>query len=293
MFTNIQILNTVNNSNILLETNIKDTGIVLTHFKDNQLSGEFNKVKGINQNGSTLNSALLGERDIDVEGVIVANNREQIEVIKRMMILTLNPLNDVIITYSDGIVNKEITGRASFVPRFSSDYKLNNNYLLGFNLSFDCFNPYWRDTEDTVINIGTWISNFEFPFELEYQGIEFATKGPNEIEFINYGEIESPLEIIFLGPALNPKIILNDKEFIKVNKTILDQETLYISTSYGNKKVEIVKSNGVVENAYNYIDIFSNFFKLPIGLNKITYSTDEGHIPQSVLIKYKNQYLSL
>ncbi|KMT21600.1 phage distal tail protein [Clostridium cylindrosporum] len=295
MYTTIAIINEIKKNYVTINTYLKgDTGIVLTSFEDNQLKGEVSTVKGINQYGTTITTTTLGNRDIDMQGVIIANNRKEIEIIKRDLIATLNPLDDIVIKYTDDNINKEIQARASSVPMFDSNYKLNSECLLGFKVSFDCYSPFWQDTEKTIVNIGTWLDKFEFPFMLDdTAGIEFGTKGPNEIEFINNGDVDAALEVVFIGPALNPKVTLSDNEFIKVNKNILDQEMLYISTAYGNKRVEITKADGAIENAYNYIDIFSSFFNLKEGYNKITYSTEDNSVPQNVFIKYKNQYLSL
>lgn len=207
----------------------------------------------------------------------------------------LNPLQDVILKYNEDYVNKEIVIRAEEIPKFSTNYNTNNENGLAFKCSLNASYPFWQDQDENVANIETWEGGLQFDFEMPSDGLEFAIKGPNELKFTNYGDVESPLEIFFNGPALNPGIALNNNKFIKLNKQIQDGETLYISTAYGNKKVEIVKSDGNRENAYNYIDIKStlSLFNLKVGDNVLSYSTEGDFIPQSVIIKYRNKYLSL
>ena len=101
------------------------------------------------------------------------------------------------------------------------------------------------------------------------------------------------MEIIFKGPAVNPSVINNKtEEFIKVERTLTSDDTLYITTGFGNKKVEIER-NGIRENAFHYIDIDSTFFQLKPGDNMIEYTTENNLDPQSVEIRYRSRYLGV
>lgn len=291
MDSNIRIINLKNNKEISIQSRLKDSGIICTNFNEGAPQGDFQKIKGVNQLGQTINSTSLSEREIILEGIIIGENRTQVEVIRNQLVSILNPLDNILLKYTDDNINKEIMLRPEVVPVFSVG--VSTEQLESFMINFNAAYPLWVDQKEILVDIQTWESNFEFEFELSSEGVEFAKKGPNEISFINTGHMEAPIEMYFTAPALNPKIALNNKEYIKVNEKINDGEVLYICTSYGNTRVEIIKSNGDRKNASGYIDIFSSFFKLPIGENTISYSTDGDYIPQSVLIKYKNQYLSL
>lgn len=294
MYKRIELINKEINESITIENYI-DVGILLTYFEDEGINGEFTKYKGVNQYGQSINKTSFSERQINLNGTILADNRAQIEVLKRQLVRVLNPLQDVVLKYNTDYINKEIIIRAEHTPKFSTEFATNNEVALAFKSSLNASYPFWQDQKENVTNIETWEGGFEFEFEITSDGFEFAKKGPNELEFINYGDEESPLEIFFNGPALNPMIKLNNNKFIKVNKQIQDTEILHISTAYGHKKVEIIKSDGNRENAYNYIDLKSkiSLFNLNVGENILSYSTEGDFIPQSVVIKYKNKYLSL
>ncbi|MDQ0150563.1 phage tail domain-containing protein [Eubacterium multiforme] len=291
MYSSIKVINLVNNKEINIESNVDQNGIVCTKFLDSQPKGIFEKIKGLNQIGQSINSATLSEREIVIEGIIIGENLMQVEIFKSELVYIFNPVQDVLLKYNDENIEKEIIVRATSIPIFSDE--VNTNNLRKFIITLSADYPLWMDQKENNINIETWESNFEFPFCIESEGIELARKGPNQIEIINNGQMKAPLEIYFKAPALNPKIILNNNEYIKVNKKINDGEILYICTAYGKKRVEIIKENGLRENAYGYIDIFSKFFSLPVGNNIISYSTDGDFIPQTVIVKYKNQFLSL
>lgn len=289
----IDIINKRTNNSLTLESYVYSSGVLITKFYQGNIQGLFNKVKGIGQYGSSMLSSTLEERTpIEVNAVILAEDKVEINIMKRNIDEILNPLDQVIIKYNDEGIKKQIECSPDATPLYSIDYKTNNSSALAFKVSFACFNPFWMDQEETILNVETWEEGFVFEFELNSDGIEFARKGPNEININNHGNVEAPLEVFFKGPALNPSITLDNGKFIKVNRNLEDDEILYINTSFDNKVVQVFRGE-VIEQAYHYIDIDSVFFNLNQGLNKVSYATDGDFLPQSVVIKYKCHYFSL
>ncbi|MEK5530644.1 hypothetical protein MKX79_14860 [Viridibacillus sp. FSL R5-0468] len=80
-------------------------------------------------------------------------------------------------------------------------------------------------------------------------------------------------------------------EFIKVNRSIPSGYSLILNTEFGNKRVEIVAPDGVIENAFHYIDLESTFFNLDVGENRFSFITDGGK--PEVYVEYKNRFLSV
>jgi len=281
----IDIINKRTNNSITLESYINSTGVLVTYFNQGNISAKFNKVKGIGQYGSSLLSASIEERPVEIKAIILSNDIMERNTIKKNIDDVLNPLDQVIIKYNSNGISKQIEGSCDESPLYSTDYKTNNKSALAFTVNFECFNPFWMDQENTVVNVETWEGGFEFEFE-------FARKGPNEIEINNYGNVEAPLEVFFKGPALNPSITLNDGKYIKVDRNLEDDEILYINTSFDNKAVQVMRGD-IEEQAYHYINIDTKFFNLDPGKNLISYATDGDFLPQSVVIKYKCHYFSL
>ena len=288
----IEIINKRTNNSININSYIYSSGILISKFDPGKIAAVFNKTKSIGQKGYTLLSTTLEDREVNLEATIIANDKVERDTIKKMVDEVLNPLDTLVIKYNDLDIHKEIECSAEESPSYSTEFTTNNNYILKFNISFECFKPFWVDQEETILNVETWEGGFEFGFELTEGGIEFARKGPDEILISNDGNVEAPLEIYFKGPALNPCITLDDEKFIKVNKSITDNEVLYISTSYDDNTVQVIKDN-VNEQAYHYIDIDSTFFNLDQGINKISYATEGDFLPQKVIIKYKRHYYSI
>lgn len=288
----IDIINKRTNNTVTLESYVYNTGVLITNFYPGTISATFNRVKGIGQHGSSLVSPSLEDRTIEIKAIILSDDIMERNTIKRNLDDVLNPLDTIIIKYNNDGIRKQIQCSPDASPLYSTDYKTSNDLALAFSVSFECFNPFWMDQDETILNVETWEGGLEFEFELTSFGIEFARKGPNEIEINNYGNVEAPLEVFFKGPALNPSITLNSGKFIKVNRNLADDETLYINTSFDNKAVQVMRGD-IVEQAYHYIDIDTIFFNLEPGKNLISYATDGDFLPQSVVIKYKCHYFSL
>lgn len=152
-----------------------------------------------------------------------------------------------------------------------------------------CPKPHFNDLK-IGDEISTWIGGWKFKFKLPFR---FKQKGEPRKNIINQGHLETPIKIIFKGPAVNPRITnISTGEFIQVNRTLTSDDTLYINTENGNKTVEIEK-DGIKKNAFNYINLDSTFFKLQVGDNLIEYSTENNLDPQSVQIIHRNKFLGV
>lgn len=287
----ITIVNTRTDESISMDSYVFGEGVLVTEFDPGSIPATFNKIKGVNQNGVFRTETTLEPRPMELTAIILNSSRASIEAVKSQIDNVLNPLDELKFLYTSENIIKECLCAVGSTPKYAVENILNSNEALEFKVSFECFNPFWMDQTETVLNVETWEDGFEFEFELVDDGIEFAKKGANEIEILN-GTVQAPIEIFFKGPALNPKITLNNKEFIKVNKSIDETDTLYIKTNYGETAVEIRKPSGT-EQAYNYLDIESKFFSLNPGKNTLVYATDGDFLPQSVIIQYKKHYLSL
>lgn len=288
----IEIINNRTNLSVNLSSYVNPSGILINKFDPGKVAAKFNKNKSIRQNGYTLLSTTLEDRDINIEATIIADDRIEIDTFKSLIDEVLNPLDTLTIKYDNENISRELQCSAEETPAYATDFKNNNDFILKFSISFECFNPFWLDQKENVLNVETWEGGLEFEFQLSEEGIEFSRKGPNEVEINNQGNVEAPLEIYFKGPALNPSIKLNDNKFIKVDRSLQDDEILYIKTSFDDKKVQIIKNN-VQEQAYHYININSTFFDLPTGISKLSYSTEGDYLPQQVIIKYKTHYYSI
>lgn len=201
--------------------------------------------------------------------------------------------------------NKATSKRGELLLYYTNDYKTFRIYgkvedSAEFNdrknnhdkatISFYCQDPYWLDKNGVDIDIKSVKEGLMFPLTLS---THFA-KVIFYKEIDNISDIELPVQIEYVGPALNP-VVTNETtgEFIKVNMEIGEREKLIIDTREGQETVNLITPYGT-EDVYNKIDLNSTFFKLIVGKNLIRYSSDAEESKDKVTIKdHTNKYVGV
>ncbi len=247
------------------------------------VNNEIYTSKSPNQDGVSVNNKSLSERHLTLEGVIITRTREERQRSRRRLLQTFNSkLNGELTIYQDGEVRK-INCIPELAPSFPSAKQ--ENYQP-FMINLYCPNPYWLDNFEMSEEIMTWIGGITFPLRLPTR---FALAGEKIINIINDGDVETPIRLDITGTATSPKIIKRDTgEFVKVNRVLTSDDTLVITTDFGNKRVEL---NDI--NVFNYIDLNSTFFKLDVGDNVIQLITEDENDNASIKITYRNRYLGV
>jgi ribosomal protein L25 (general stress protein Ctc) len=135
-----------------------------------------------------------------------------------------------------------------------------------------------------------WIGGLAFSLSLPMM---FSGRSSMLYKIINNaGDVDAPITFEFMGETTNPKVInIDTGEFIKVNRTLQNNEILIVSTEFGKKKVVLRdKVSGQETNAFGYIDLNSTFFSLKPGNNLMSYDADAGKENAKVKIYWKNRY---
>ena len=243
------------------------------------VNNEINSSKSIYQDGETENSSTLSSRYITVQGEYLVTN---IQEGRNKLIRVFNPKLKGILTYNEGTFSKTIECRPESSPFIT---KL-QGATFSFIINLYCPNPYWRDISISDEEMVTWTGGMTFPLSLP---TEFAMAGERIINIINNGDVATPITLEISGTATNPKITNTlTGEYIKVNRTLVDGDTLIITTEFANKRVE---QNGI--NVFNYIDLNSTFFSLNPGDNVIELTTDDINDNATIRINYRNRYLGV
>mgnify|MGYP000890053600 FL=1 len=234
----------------------------------------------VNQDGTTISNENLGVRYIVLTGTIidnVARNRLRLSSV-------INPKLGGVLQYKKGNIIRKIPCRVEKTP------VLNNEIYPEFIIYLFCPNPYLLSIHRLGQEISSWIGGLQFPFSLPFA---LRQRGGTRQNIINSGDVATPLEIIFKGPALNPKITNHTTgEYIKIDRELTTDDTLYITTHFGNKRVEVERF-GEREDAHHYMDLDSTFFKLQAGDNLIEYTTEDELVSQGVEVRYYNRYLGI
>lgn len=242
------------------------------------------------QDGTTSTHSTLDERELNIEGVILDNDKDRY---RQVLLKVFNPKLKGYLVYENGNIKKKINCEIQQAPYFPSN--MQEKYQL-FLINLICLNPFWQDLSSIKEEVAIWRGSFEFPLEILESGVEIGYKEPSLIVNIeNNGDVPCGIKLDFkaIGTVVRPSLFnINTREFIKINKTLFGGEVLTITTHFGNKRVES-NINGVITNAFNFIDLESDFIQLYTGDNLFRYDADEGLENLEVSIYYTPQYLGV
>ena len=254
-------------------------------------SGEYEiyTIDNVMGDGITVTNRRIKYRSIILE-VEYTGNRQELERPKLANFFNLYNSGKLIINYqgTERLINYVVEGYKAKSKNLYEPFK--------FLVALICPNPYWQDVVETKEEIAIWRPAFEFPLELIEEGIEMGYREPSLIVNIyNEGDVACGMKIQFkaLATVVNPSLFnINTREYFKINKTMSAGEIITVTTGFGDKKVYL-DSNGVVTNAFNYIDLNSTFLQLEVGDNLFRYDADEGIDNLEVSIYYTPQYLGV
>ena len=276
-----------NNGPFIL-TKIEGTGAVDVNIQNS---------KSPYQDGVSYHGNTLEPRSLSIEIMIIAENIEEMMNYRRKLSNIFNPkLDEGTLIYEIGDIKREIKAISELAPVFPDAGDFKDTMQPGL-IQLYCPNPFWEDLEEGKEEIALWISDWEFPVDIPVEGMEFGHRATTLIKnIINNGDVPCGMRIEFkaLATVVNPSIFdFNTREFIKVKRNLLAGEKLIINTSFGNKRVELVKSNGTIENVFHYIDLKSTFIQLDVGDNLIQYDAEEGIDNLEVSIYHKPLYIGV
>lgn len=246
---------------------------------------ELEEQTNINGIGATKKRMKLLPRPISLEFDYVGREENKSRI-RQELIQFFSPFRggELVVNYL-GVERKiqyEVTG-----------FFVNSKLLtepLSCLLELSCMDPMFEDILQSSEQISTWVGGWKWKFKLPFR---MKQRGEPRKNIINEGHVETPVEIEFHGPAVNPQILnLITGEFIRIERELTSDDILYINTAFGEKKVEIIR-DGVREDAFDYLDLESKFFSLQVGDNVIEYQSENGLNPQSVQIYYYNRYIGV
>lgn len=259
---------------------------------ENAASSSTNVITSSRDHGFDIDSISLKEKSLPVIGGIEGFNKEELDRKRIYLTKVLNPLLKGELIY----INNGITRKIDVYVE-STTFKPQVANLQEFLIQFIAPMPFWKDIETKKTNIALWEPNFDFELEVEDEGIDLGNRVSNLICTINNtGDIECGMKIQFraLATVVNPSLInINTRDFIKINKTLNQGDILEVTTEYANKKIELLKSNGIRENVYHWIDLESEFLQLDIGDNLFRYDAESGIDNLEVSIYHTNLYIGI
>lgn len=161
-------------------------------------------------------------------------------------------------------------------------------------VSVICDNPFWKNLAIVYSDISALTGSFEFPFSISAEGIEFSNYVENrKTEIVYSGDVESGfvITITALNDGVVNPIIYNyqTQDFIKVNVTLNNSESLIINTNKGLKSVYKIV-DGVKTNIIGLLDKDSTWLTLKKGVNIFTSSSDSNSVDLKIIFEHNSLY---
>ncbi len=250
-----------------------------------RIAGVNETSQAVRQDGTTLEYTSFDERPITLKFAVKGKTYEEYLAARDEALAAFNPKSVGVLYYENKGIFRTLVCKADETP---------NMPINGIQTWTKCEvyltanDPMLYNQFTTSEEISTWIGGLKFPFKLPFH---LKRRGEPRVNIINNGHVETPVQIIFKGPAYNPTVkLLQTGEYIRVKRELTSDDTLYIDTTFGVNSVEIER-DGVRENAFSAIDWRSDFFKLRVGDNLVEYTTENQLVPQSVEIRFRERYL--
>ncbi|MGI5900791.1 MAG: phage tail family protein [Christensenellales bacterium] len=237
------------------------------------------------QDGETLIDTTLEMRDIQLVVAILGTSTAEVMQHRRRLSQVLNPkLGRGKLRFESETGAHEIDVQPNGAPAFPGG-KARGALYQECLIELLAPSPFWLDPYFESRELSYLMGGIQFRLKLptmfSYWGFERRV--------INDGDVPTPVEIEFKGPAVNPTVSNETTgELIKVNRELQEDEVLNISTAFGQKYVCI---NG--DNAFHYIDLSSVFWQLVPGENLLSYTSNNDSIKTQVTVKWKNRYVGI
>ena len=154
------------------------------------------------QDGETLHDALLSKRVITIEATAAGADIADMYSKRQLLCSVFNPkLGQGVLTYQNDHTTKQIKAICEDLVDFK-DRKGNNQ---AFDVTLICSEPFWLDTAITERTMQYQMGGLMFPLKLPSKFSETTYKRV----LTNNGDVETPVEIEFYGPAINPTVRYN------------------------------------------------------------------------------------
>ncbi|MET3507031.1 phage tail family protein [Halalkalibacter oceani] len=240
------------------------------------------------QAGATKVGMVYEPRYLTIEGAIVSQNKQEIARLRRELQRALVADYDIELTYDHHGGTNQIVASVESAPYFPPKRE---GVFQHFMVNLVCPEPFWLDPYVSGEQMAYLMGGLKFPLVLPTQ---FAHRGYQRV-FENVGDVPTPVEIEFKGPAINPTVSnLTTGEYMAVGRELGEHDILYVDTTFGKKRVEIRRADGTVENAMHYItDLNVAFFQLELGENLLEYSSNNDSTLTRVRVSYRNRYCGI
>lgn len=270
---------------------------ILDYINWGQIEADQSTNKYVGQHGESLVSNMLGTRDVELSGWVIARSEDDMSRRKSFLNRFVNPLQRMTVTYNDYAI--------TFYPGTTIEYgdktAENNEVVCKFMIEGTAYDPLFKDRNSTNVVAAQVIPMFHFPLVIPEQpdppgGVVFGLIETSlTMNVFNAGSISTGMVITFhaRGSVKNPRITnVNTQEYFALSKQLEAGEVVTINTNVGSKSIRGY-IDGETKNYFMYRDFGSTWLQLALGDNLFVRSADENVDNLEVTIEFYNRYLEV
>lgn len=238
----------------------------------------------VGMQGSYYQGNKISSRQIQCTVYVDGKSREDMYRQRCRLIGLLTPTKELgTLYYSNDYISVKTSAVPSIPPDFSDRIR---NYNKA-DITFWCPSPDWEalnSRKETIAYVEGISFKMPFKFPVSFSMLK------DEIDINYIGTAPAPVKITIVGPAQNPTLTneTTDKSIGLLGKSLAIGEELIINTERGKKSVKLYK-DGIVQDAFQYINPVSEFWQLKCGNNHIVYKSDDS-IATRISIEYVERY---
>lgn len=270
---------------------------ILDYINWGQIEADQSTNKYVGQHGESLVSNMLGTRDVELSGWVIARSDDDMSRRKRFLNRFVNPLQQMTVTYNDYV----ITFYPGTTIEYSDKTNENNEVVCKFMIEGTAYDPLFKDRNSSNVAAAHVIPMFHFPLVIPEQpdppgGVVFGLIETSlTMNVVNDGSIDTGMVITFSarGSVKNPRITnVNTQDYFALNKQLEAGEVVTINTNVGSKSIRGY-IDGETKNYFMYRDFGSTWLQLALGDNLFVRSADENVENLEVTIEFYNRYLEV
>lgn len=296
MVENVVLLNNELGQSLELDKTITPW-FILDYINWGQIEANHSTNKYVGQHGESLVSNMLGTRDVELSGWVIARSDDDMSRRKMFLNRFVNPLQEMTVAYNDYVID--------FYPGTTIEYSdktaENNEVVCKFMIEGTAYDPLFKGRSLSKVAAAQVVPMFHFPLVIPEQpdppgGIVFGLIETSlTMNVVNNGSISTGMVITFSarGSVKNPRITnVNTQDYFAINKRLEAGETVTINTNVGSKSIRGY-IDGETKNYFMYRDFGSTWLQLDVGENLFVRSADENVENLEVTIEFYNRYLEV
>lgn len=235
---------------------------------------------GINQVGSTIQSANVQARPVTVSGRLTGNNQH---LNKEKLMSVVRPDLEARLYADDYYLAVRPTATPTVEPK--PDF-------AAFQFSLLAAYPYWQKDDSTRAQLSSVTGAFKFPWNLS-KPYRFGVVTQTQFIVIpNNGQLPIPFKMTLLAKSecVNPRIInANNGKHLTLNKTMQAGERIVVEITH--ERIYVTSSvDGDIRGA---LSIRSNLNRLDVGDNVLKPEADAGLDQLEIAIDFATEIVGV